>query len=74
MNEYATWRRLICRALVASALMLVGHQSFAGSVNYSYDALGRLATLVYSNGVATTTITYSYDATGNRTSVVTTSP
>ena len=41
---------------------------------YSYDALGRLASAVYSDGSITTTITYSYDAAGNRTSVATTSP
>jgi hypothetical protein len=50
----------------------------AGSVGYAYDALGRLASVVYSSGTATTpsttTITYSYDAAGNRTSVATTSP
>ncbi|HJS03882.1 MAG TPA: RHS repeat domain-containing protein [Variovorax sp.] len=43
-------------------------------MSYTYDALGRLASTVYSNGTSTTTITYSFDAAGNRTSVVTTSP
>jgi YD repeat-containing protein len=44
-------------------------------VSFGYDALGRLASAVYSNGTSSTTsITYSYDAAGNRTSVVTTSP
>jgi YD repeat-containing protein len=43
-------------------------------VSFGYDALGRLASAVYSNGTSTTSITYSYDAAGNRTSVVTTSP
>jgi YD repeat-containing protein len=74
MNGLANWHRSILRALLLSALMLPGLQAWAGSVNYSYDALGRLATLVYNNGANTTTITYSYDAAGNRTSVVTTSP
>ena len=46
----------------------------AGSVSFTYDALGRLASTVYSNGSSTTTITYSYDPGGNRTSVVTTTP
>lgn len=41
----------------------------AGTVTYTYDVLGRLATATYSTGAV---ITYSYDATGNRTSVVTT--
>ncbi|MBA9848524.1 MULTISPECIES: RHS repeat domain-containing protein [Ralstonia] len=54
--------------------MLTSVPAVAGSVSYTYDALGRLATAVYNNGSTTTTITYSYDAAGNRTSVVTTSP
>jgi YD repeat-containing protein len=37
-------------------------------VNYTYDSLGRLTEVTYTNG---TTITYNYDAMGNRTSVVT---
>lgn len=55
-------------------LLLAAQAAYAGSVGYTYDALGRLATAVYNNGTTTTTITYSYDAAGNRTSVVTTSP
>ena len=74
----SAWRQRMVRAGAASALcaLLMAGQSavWAGSVNYTYDTLGRLATLVYNNGVTTTTLTYSYDAAGNRTSVVTTSP
>ncbi|HWT18648.1 MAG TPA: RHS repeat domain-containing protein [Variovorax sp.] len=54
--------------------MLSAIAAHAGSVSYSYDALGRLAQVIYNNGTATTTINYSYDAAGNRTSVATTSP
>jgi len=36
---------------------------------YTYDSLGRLTGVTYSNA---TTITYNYDAMGNRLSVVTT--
>lgn len=43
--------------------------SKTGSVTYTYDSLGRLWTVTYSNGVV---ITYSYDAAGNRKSTVTT--
>lgn len=46
----------------------------ASSINYTYDTLGRLNKVSYSDGVKTTTITYSYDAAGNRTSVVSASP
>lgn len=74
MNIKNIGRGTIARALAVSALMLLGHQASAGSVNYTYDTLGRLATLVYSSGSTTTTVTYTYDAAGNRTSVATTSP
>jgi len=69
--------RMLSRTVLAACLCaaaLAGHPAHAGSVNYSYDALGRLASAVYSNGSATTTITYAYDAAGNRSSVLTTSP
>ncbi len=36
----------------------------AETATYSYDALGRLKTVVWSSG---RTVTYSYDANGNRT-------
>lgn len=50
--------------------MLAAH---AGSVSFTYDALGRLASTVYTSGTSTT-ISYSHDAAGNRSSVVTTTP
>ncbi|NDZ14878.1 hypothetical protein C7T35_04805 [Variovorax sp. WS11] len=56
------------------AATLAGLPAYAGSVSFTYDALGRLASTVYSNGASATTITYSYDPAGNRTSVVITSP
>ncbi|AOZ07872.1 hypothetical protein BKK80_01340 [Cupriavidus malaysiensis] len=46
----------------------------ASTVEYTYDSLGRVTRIVYSDGARKTTVTYSYDATGNRTSVVSTSP
>lgn len=71
-----SWNRagLFARGACVGLLMLGGLAAHAGSVSYSYDALGRLATVIYNNGTATTTISYSYDAAGNRTSVATTSP
>ena len=56
-------RKLIFGAVIA----LVATAAFAGSVTYTYDSLGRLSNVTYSNGVV---ITYSYDAAGNRTSFV----
>jgi hypothetical protein len=65
-------RTVLAAGLCAAAL--AAPPAHAGSVSFTYDALGRLASTVYSNGSSTTTITYSYDPGGNRTSVVTTSP
>ena len=68
--------RILCRTVLAACLCgaaLAGQPAHAGSVSYSYDTLGRLASAVYSDGSATTTITYSYDAAGNRMSVAATS-
>ena len=66
--------RMLSRTVLAACLCSVAFAVHAGSVSYSYDALGRLASAVYADGSTTTTITYSYDAAGNRTSVATTSP
>jgi YD repeat-containing protein len=64
-------RTVIATCLCAAAIAAV--PAHAGSVSYSYDALGRLATAVYTDGTSTTTITYSYDAAGNRSSIAATS-
>lgn len=70
--SHSSWRlphpvvRLFANCFVA---VLVAVPAFAGSVGYTYDALGRIKTATYSNG---TVITYTYDAAGNRTSQVTT--
>lgn len=54
---------------IASALLaLFVGAAFSGTVTYTYDALGRLRSASYSNGVV---INYVYDAAGNRSSVVT---
>lgn len=55
-------------ALMVGALMLAGAAT-AGSATHTYDSLGRLSQVTYSNGVV---ITYVYDAAGNRTSYVVT--
>jgi YD repeat-containing protein len=57
--------RFVAPALaVALSLTLPASTSAAnGSVVYSYDALGRVATASYDTGVI---IIYSYDANGNR--------
>ena len=67
-------RKLVLHHVCVGVLAMAGFASHAGSVNYTYDPLGRLATVVYGNGTSTTTIAYSYDAAGNRTAVVTTTP
>ncbi|WP_213766672.1 RHS repeat domain-containing protein [Caballeronia sp. dw_19] len=61
--------------VVSVALLALSTVAFAASnANYTYDALGRLTKIAYSDGVKTTTVTYSYDTAGNRTSVVTSAP
>lgn len=57
------------RLLVGAAAMVASFAAVAGSATYTYDNLGRLTRIAYSNGVV---ITYTYDAAGNRTAVVTT--
>ncbi len=47
--------------------MLGGSAIYAGSANYTYDNLGRVTKVTYSNGKS---VTYSYDAAGNRVTVV----
>lgn len=53
--------------LAGLALAVCAGSAVAGSVSYTYDALGRLTQVTYSSGKI---ITYAYDAAGNRTSVV----
>lgn len=69
-------RVLHAAGLVASvALLTLSTVTFAASnANYTYDALGRLTKVAYSDGVKTTTVTYSYDTADNRTSVVSSAP
>jgi hypothetical protein len=69
-------RAVKAAGLAASmALLTFSSSTFcASSANYTYDALGRLTRVTYSDGAKTSTITYSYDAAGNRTSAVSTSP
>ncbi|MFC0397633.1 RHS repeat domain-containing protein [Paraburkholderia rhizosphaerae] len=63
------------RLVVAVALLTsVATAIAASSSTYTYDALGRLTKVVYTDGSKTSTVTYNYDAAGNRTSVVSTSP
>ncbi|MFJ4389278.1 RHS repeat domain-containing protein [Pseudomonas soli] len=62
---------MCCSMLVSLGLMVSGAAS-AGTVSYTYDPLGRVTQVVYSDGSTTTTISYQYDAAGNRTSVTTT--
>ena len=55
--------------LVILLTICAGSESFAanGSITYTYDALGRVASASYDTGVI---IIYLYDANGNRTQQV----
>jgi uncharacterized protein RhaS with RHS repeats len=55
--------------VVASiALLTFSAAAFSATfTKYTYDAMGRLTKVVYSDGhTITTTVTYTYDAAGNR--------
>ena len=57
--------------LAAFAALVSAPVQAATATAYTYDTLGRVATVTYPNG---TIITYSYDPAGNRTQVVTVAP
>lgn len=52
---------------ILSAFLIFNMFIYAGSATYTYDNLGRVTKVTYSNGKS---ITYSYDAAGNRVTVV----
>lgn len=54
-------------AASAFACLLWTQAATAGSTAYTYDAVGRVTSVQYSNGAS---ITYAYDTAGNRTSTV----
>jgi YD repeat-containing protein len=63
-----SWRHIAVVVLAALSLFQVTPAPAAnGSVVYTYDALGRIATASYDTGVI---IIYTYDANGNRISQV----
>jgi len=57
-----SWKFVILAVL--TALLAAGSVAFADS--YSYDTLGRLTGVLYSDG---SSVTYMYDPAGNRTVV-----
>ena len=61
MKRSNTWSMAVIAALAVSLGGASTAMAQAASESYSYDALGRLTRVVYSNG---TTISYSYDAAG----------
>lgn len=72
MSENRTLKPMLRASMSTLALTILLGLSMpvlAGSVSYTYDQLGRVKTVTYSNGVV---ITYTYDAAGNRVSQVTT--
>lgn len=66
-------RALLAKAMLTSVLggLLQARHAEAETVDYTYDDLGRISTVTYSNGA---TITYAYDPAGNRTTLTQTGP
>lgn len=69
MVRFATGSRLGKQLLSGAGIALFACAAYAGSATNTYDSLGRLTKVTYSNGVV---VTYVYDAAGNRTSYVVT--
>lgn len=57
-----------CAAVIAGLALGVSPAAGQETVQYGYDALGRVVAVTYGNG---TTITYTYDMAGNRLEVTT---
>jgi YD repeat-containing protein len=55
---------------VSGSTLLTVTAPATGSVTYTYDSQGRLASATYTSPTGSVTVTYSYDAAGNRTAVV----
>lgn len=64
--------KTVAMAMVTGSLLIMFSASAHSEINasYTYDAMGRLVSAVYTDGTKSTTVTYSYDASGNRTSVI----
>lgn len=76
MNRVNSFKRKIRKnfhksavfVIFVSLLSLTNLPSYAGTVSYVYDELGRVISVTQANG---TTVTYQYDAAGNRVVVTT---
>ena len=68
LDERARALRAIVLASLFSLSIAATPPALAGTATYTYDPLGRVTQVSYSNG---TVITYTYDAAGNRTRTVT---
>ena len=58
--------RLVCLVAVSALLLIAGLAFSARADTYTYDQIGRLTGVTYTDG---STITYAYDDAGNRTTV-----
>lgn len=63
--------KIVFLAATVSVFLAVSHPSDAATIAYTYDSLGRVVQVTYSNGRV---ITYTYDQSGNRVTYTVTSP
>jgi len=69
MRSFRCSPRLAAIAIAVASPIIYVDASASASTAYIYDPVGRLAVVVYDDGVC---VTYSYDANGDRTSSNTT--
>lgn len=66
------WAGILAGAALAALVSFGSASATPPGAAYTYDDLGRVSSVAYSNGSTTTTIYYYYDYAGNRTEVATT--
>ena len=64
-RRVGAWRAVLC--LSTAIGLVLAPISYAGTISYTYDSLGRVRSVTYADG---STVNYTYDQAGNRVQVV----